>query len=133
MNIGKIFNNIYNKIIGNSTVAKEAVKKKVKTREIDMVKVALLDSRKIKKPANNTRPNYGQFNDLAELRANISQKARKTAASYPKGSFKRVNETYIEPAGGKKHTIVYEGQNDIDFDITSDGDILGKIRLYIVE
>ena len=84
------------------------------------------------KGISNSKKTLNKFNDLSLLLSPISPKAREAVAKYPKGTFKRINRIYTEPATGKKHIIAYEGIK-VNFDLTSEGLVLPKERVLVIK
>lgn len=67
-----------------------------------------------------------QFNDGQKIASGISKEVLEAVAKYPKGTFKRVQKTFIDNQG-KKHTIAFEGVK-VDFDLTTEGLVLQKVK-----
>ena len=118
-----IYRYVYNRL--NSARNMQAVKKVV-SEVIDPsdIRFALRDSRTINAVRKSNKPNVA-----ADIIAGISQKVKNLVANYPKGTFKRTNTVYLEPITNKKHVIAYEGVK-VDFDVTTEGYCLPKIRNY---
>jgi len=98
-------------------------------KEMGLVAMPVSDAKIVLKDSRTITPPI-KFGYIAEIIANIPQRVRMEVAKYPKGTFKRTNAVYIEPLTKRKHTIVYEGVK-VDFDITTEGISLPKIRTYI--
>ena len=77
-------------------------------------------------PSKITKNISNKFNDQNSLiGGTIAPWILKEVAKYPKGTFKRVNKEII--VDGEKVKIIFEGVKT-DFDITSDGRVLQKIK-----
>ena len=123
----RFYNYIYKKL--NFTQKTQAVAKQVeKIIDPSDIKVSIKDSRTFK-PTVSKMNNFHYF---SEIMARIPDRVRREVAKYPKGTFKRANTIYIEPITNKKHVIAYEGIT-VDFDFTTEGYQLPKIRNYYVE
>lgn len=98
-------------------------------KELGEIAISVSDARIVFRDSRTVTPSV-KFNDISEIIAKIPQRVRMEVAKYPKGTFRRTNTVYIEPLTQKKHTIVYEGIK-VDFDITTEGFALPKVRTYI--
>ena len=128
----KIYNYVYQKLYSASK-NKLATKALEKTKNIEKmidpsdIKINFIDSRTLSKT-----PKTNATQHISEILARIPERVRKEVAKYPKGTFKRTNTLYTEPLTKKRHIIAYEGIK-VDFDITTEGDVLPKVRTYIAQ